>query len=99
LDKRFPELSKQVEMVDVATPITYYRYTGNWQGTYEGWLPTPKTPPTFIMNKTLPGLENFYMVGQWVMPGGGLPTGVISGRWMTQLICKKDGKKFVTTKP
>jgi phytoene dehydrogenase-like protein len=99
LDKRFPGLAKQVEMYDVATPVTFYRYTGNWQGTYEGWLPTPKTPPTFMMSKTLPGLDNFYMVGQWVMPGGGLPTGVISGRWVTQMICKKDGKKFLTVRP
>ena len=99
LDRRFPGLAKQVEMQDVATPITYYRYTGNWQGTYEGWVPTPNTPPTFVMNKTLPGLENFYMVGQWVMPGGGLPTGAISGRWVTQMICKKDDKKFLTSKP
>ncbi len=99
LDKRFPDLAKDVEMHDVATPLTYYRYTGNWQGTYEGWVPTPKTPPTFVMKKTLPGLENFYMVGQWVMPGGGLPTGVLSGRWVTQLICKKDAKKFITINP
>jgi phytoene dehydrogenase-like protein len=99
LDKRFPGLAKQVEMNDVATPITFYRYTGNWQGTYEGWLPTPIATPTSIMSKTLPGLENFYMVGQWVMPGGGLPTGVISGRWVAQMICKKDDNKFVTSKP
>ncbi|HLN45155.1 MAG TPA: NAD(P)/FAD-dependent oxidoreductase [Candidatus Sulfotelmatobacter sp.] len=99
LDKRFPGLAKQVEMVDVATPMTFYRYTANWKGSYEGWLPTPKTPPTFIMKKTLSGLENFYMVGQWVMPGGGLPSGILSGRWVTQVLCRKDGKKFLTTKP
>ena len=49
------------------------------------------------MKKTLLGLNNFYMVGQWVAPGGGLPSGVITGRWVTQLICKADKKKFTTT--
>jgi len=39
------------------------------------------------MKKTLAGLDNFYMVGQWVEPGGGMPTAVMSGRNVTQLIC------------
>jgi phytoene dehydrogenase-like protein len=99
LDNRFPGLANQIEMIDVATPVTYFRYTGNWQGTFEGWVPTPNVPPTFIMKKTLQGLDDFYMVGQWVMPGGGLPSGVLSGRLVTQMLCKKDGKKFLTSKP
>ncbi len=48
------------------------------------------------MKKTLPGLENFYMIGQWVEPGGGLPTALRSGRCVAQVICKKDKKNFKT---
>jgi phytoene dehydrogenase-like protein len=51
------------------------------------------------MNKTLPGLANFYMAGIWVMPGGGLPQAAISGRYVTQIICKQDRKEFITTTP
>ena len=98
LDRRFPGLAEQVEMIDVSTPITFERYTGNWQGTFEGWLITPKTM-MLNMKKTLPGLDGFYMVGQWVSPGGGLPCGPMTGRAVVQLMCHKDGKKFVTTKP
>ena len=98
LDRRFPGLKDQVEMWDVATPMTFERYTGNWQGTYEGWLLTPKTM-RLRMSKTLPGLENFYMVGQWVSPGGGLPSGVITGNHVIQIICKRDKKPFITTLP
>jgi phytoene dehydrogenase-like protein len=72
LDRRFPGLSGLVEMVDVATPTTFERYTGNWKGSFEGWLPTPGNLTT-EMRKSLPGLEGFYMAGQWVAPGGGLP--------------------------
>jgi len=50
-------------------------------------------------SKTLPGLANFYMAGQWVMPGGGLPSGIMTGRYVTQIICKQDKKKFVTSTP
>jgi len=99
LEKRFPGLTNQVEMRDVATPITYSRYTGNWQGTYQGWLATPKTPLTFLIKKTLPGLDNFYMAGHWTNAGGGLPTAVITGRGAVQLMCKKDKKEFVAVKP
>ncbi len=96
LDKRFPGLAVQVEMRDVATPMTWVRYTGNWRGSYEGWMITPKTV-MMQMRKTLPGLDNFYMAGQWVNPGGGMPTAVMSGRHTIQMICKRDRIKFVST--
>lgn len=98
LDKRFPGLASKVEMRDVATPITWVRYTGNWRGSYEGWMFSAETFSGSI-RKTLPGLDNFYMAGQWVNPGGGMPTAAMSGNHTIQLICKKDKKKFVTSKP
>lgn len=98
LEGRFPGFLSHVEVVDVATPLTWIRYTGNWAGSYEGWLPTTKTFGV-LMSKTLPGLKNFYMCGQWVEPGGGVPTAAVSGRNVIQIICKRDGIKFVTGKP
>ena len=98
LDRRYPGLAAKVEMVDVATPMTFERYTGNWQGNHQGWLPTTKTF-NMSMCKTLPGLHNFYMAGQCVEPGGGLPLAAVSGRYVTQIICKKDKRAFVATVP
>jgi phytoene dehydrogenase-like protein len=95
LNKRFPGLSNQLEMWDMATPMTFYRRTGNWQGSYEGFLMTPQNM-MLQMKKTLPGLDNFYMVGQWVMPGGGLPTGLMTGNHVVQVLCKRDKQKFKT---
>ena len=98
LDRRFPGLAADVEMRDVATPITWERYTGNWRGSYEGWLPKPG----FLLNrmsKTLPGLRDFYMAGQWVEPGGGMPTAVMSGRNVIQVICKRDKVTFAAKTP
>lgn len=95
LDRRYPGLASSVEMWDVATPLTFERYTGNWRGSFIGWDLTPKT---FMMPmcKTLPGLKNFYMAGQWVAPGGGLPMVALSGRNVVQLICRRDKKPFST---
>jgi len=98
VDQRFPGLSEDVEMVDVATPVTWHRYTGNWQGSFEGWLPSPRTL-TLRMSKTLPGLYDFYMIGHWVQPGGGLPPAVMSARHVLQMICKEDNRRFKTSVP
>ncbi|MBW1976239.1 MAG: NAD(P)/FAD-dependent oxidoreductase [Deltaproteobacteria bacterium] len=98
LEERFPGFSSQVEMWDVATPLTLERYTGNWKGSALGWN---CTVDTFFMpmGKTLPGLDGFYMAGQWVEPGGGVPMAAVSGRNVIQLICKRDKKPFVTRLP
>jgi phytoene dehydrogenase-like protein len=95
LEQKFPGISSQVEMRDVATPITWERYTGNWRGAYEGWM----FGAFDNISKTLPGLDNFYMAGQWVNAGGGMPTAAMSGCHTIQFICQKDNRKFVTAKP
>ncbi len=95
LEKKYGDIKTNVEVIDVSTPATVIRYTNNWKGSFEGWLLTPGVGLK-QMKKTLPGLDNFYMAGQWVQPGGGLPTAILSGRNVTQIICKKDKKRFVT---
>ena len=98
LDRRLPGFAGLIEMRNVASPLTYVRYTGNWQGSHQGWMLTPKAG--FLrMKKVLPGLENFFMVGHWVQPGGGVPMAALSGRNVAQLLCKKDKRPFVTTVP
>jgi phytoene dehydrogenase-like protein len=97
LDGRFSGFKEDVEAVDVATPLTTQRYTGNWKGSVEGWLITKETMKMMFgkgMPKTLPDLDNFFMAGQWVEPGGGLPPSAQSGRKVIGMICKKDGKRF-----
>jgi phytoene dehydrogenase-like protein len=99
LEKRFPGIENEVEITDVATPLTYERYTGNWQGSPQGWLSDIKTMDLGAkIAHSLPGLGEFYMVGQWVGEAG-VPGAAMSGRNRIQLLCKQDHKKFVTTKP
>ena len=99
LEKIYPGLSGQIEVTDVATPLSYERYTGNWLGSTCGWLLTKQTMMLMLegMGKTLPGLQDFYMIGQWVEPGGSVPAVAMSGRNAVQLICHADHKPFVTT--
>lgn len=96
LDKRYPGLASQVEMIDVATPLTFERYTGNRRAAFMGWATTTKTFSQSIP-KTLPGLRNFHMAGQWVEAFSGVPGSALSGRNVIQLLCRRDQKKFVTS--
>lgn len=93
LDRKIGDIKDRVEVVDVATPATFHRYTNNWRGNYEGWLPAPGAL-MLNLSKELPGLSDFYQVGQWVGPGGGLPTAIRTGRGIAQIICHKAGKPF-----
>lgn len=97
LERIYPGLSHDIEFVDEATPVSYERYTGNWLGSTTGWLLTKETMMLMIrgMRKTLPGLRNFYMAGQWVEPGGTVPIVAMSGRNVIQMICHADHRPFI----
>lgn len=71
----------------------FERYTGNWLETFLGWRITIKTL-RLRMGKTLPSLENFYVAGKWLEPGGGVPTAALSGKEVIQIICSTDKKPF-----
>lgn len=95
LEVQFPGITSQIEMTDVATPYTSWRYTLNDKGSPMGWLMTKSTIMELIP-RTLPGLQNFYAAGHWVLPGGGVPGSVYTGRNVVQILCKRDGKEFQT---
>jgi phytoene dehydrogenase-like protein len=94
LDKMAANIREAIEIIDVATPSTVIRYTGNWKGSMEGWLLSPGVSFRPLPN-SLPGLRQFLMAGQWVMPGGGLPSGLLTARWAIQSVCKQDRIPFM----
>jgi phytoene dehydrogenase-like protein len=97
LVERLPAIKGKVEVVDVATPATVIRYTGNWKGSMEGWLMTPATGIKSLQ-LSLPQVKNFYMVGQWLNPGGGLPSGLLTARNAARCICRDNRVRFKTTR-
>ncbi len=94
LEPHFPGLSAAVRMTDIATPLTFWNSARSWRGAYEGWIPVGGSALQHVQ-KSLPGLGCFYMAGQWVEPGGGVPTAVMSGRQVVQLLCAEEGRPFV----
>jgi phytoene dehydrogenase-like protein len=87
IDSHFPGIREKIEVVDVATPLTNVKYTNTWKGAYEGFMPTGNMIKK-TLNNTIPRLKSFYMVGQWMFPGGGIPPAAQSGKWVIQEICK-----------
>jgi phytoene dehydrogenase-like protein len=96
LDKRWSGFASDIEVVDVATPNTYLRYTGNWKGSPDGWYITPENMMNQRPLRELPGLSNFYMVGQWTAPFTGTVMAALSGRQLIELLCRQDNRAFVT---
>jgi len=94
IEAQIPEAKGNVEVADVATPLTYERYCGNWKG---GWM--SQMPPGNKM-KTYPavidGLSGLYLAGQRLSPPGGLPVALTSGRVAVQHLCKDTGTLFVS---
>jgi phytoene dehydrogenase-like protein len=99
LERIYPGITADIEFVDVATPLTYERYTGNWQGSSCGWLLTKQTLPLTIKGipQRISGVCRLSAIGQWVEPGGGVPIVAMSGRTIVQQICHEDRQIFRTT--
>jgi phytoene dehydrogenase-like protein len=93
LEQRLPGVRQRIELIDVSTPASVVHFTGNWKGSMEGWLLTPDAG-FGSKRQTLPGLKRFLMVGQWVQPGGGLPSGLMTARSAIQALCRQDGVPF-----
>jgi phytoene dehydrogenase-like protein len=97
LEEKFTGIREAIEESDIATPATYHRYTGNWLGSTQGWLPGKKFIAPSPVDPVIPGLRDFYMAGQWTQPGGGLPVAIKSARTVAQMICHKYHKPFVVS--
>ena len=74
--------------------VSTLRFTGNGHG-YRGTM--AQMAMALLTGKrlsqTLPGLANFYMVGQWAgLPG--VSTVAAMGRDVARAICRQDGKRF-----
>jgi phytoene dehydrogenase-like protein len=66
-----PDLERHVEVLELATPITLERYTGNRGGSFVGWKWTPELAVQGHFPQQSP-IQNLFLCGHWVSPGGGV---------------------------
>jgi phytoene dehydrogenase-like protein len=85
--QEYPLAEGNIEVIDVATPLTYERYTGAYHGswmTITGVGDKMKTYSGFL--KSVKGL---YFAGHRLMAPGGLPVALFTGRQAAQMVCRQ----------
>jgi phytoene dehydrogenase-like protein len=89
LEQKVGGIKDYIDVISVATPATTYQYTGNWQGSTQGWLPGKNIMASSPVGYELPGLKNFFYCSHWSMPGGGLPVAVKTASDLAQIIASR----------
>ncbi|MDR1444612.1 MAG: NAD(P)/FAD-dependent oxidoreductase [Treponema sp.] len=95
LEERYPMLKGKAAVRDTATPLTYERYCGTYHGS---WM--TRTAPgqrRAAYPRKVKGMNNVYFAGQRVMPPGGMPPALLSGRIAAQYLCRDFGMVFVSS--
>jgi phytoene dehydrogenase-like protein len=100
IENYFSGIRSQIEVVDVATLMTWERYMGETHGFAN--MPNKKFNMLASlfgqeMETGLPGLANFYLVGDWATSAGALFANALSGKTVLKTICKNDGKIFTAS--
>jgi len=88
-----PDLSKYIEVLEVATPISLNRYTANRDGSFIGWEMTPNQMILKQLSQKTP-IPNLFLAGAWTMPAGGVATVMYSGDTCSVLVDKYLRKKL-----
>jgi phytoene dehydrogenase-like protein len=97
LERHVPGSADATEVVDVSTPVTRERYTGNWMGAMQARRPDSSLIGALLQRGPRydhPALEGFWMAGQWVESWGGITTAAQSGRNAVRALCREDGARF-----
>lgn len=84
-----------IEMCDLTTPATYYRYTRNYWGSSQGWTPQDNVLHRLPITNRVKGVDNVYLAGHWLEAGGGLPIALKSARDVAWMVSKRVNGKFV----
>ncbi|MER6913487.1 NAD(P)/FAD-dependent oxidoreductase [Streptomyces sp. NPDC000594] len=98
LERHRPGIAERIEVLDVASPATTHRYTGNLDGSILAWkaFSDADDVASAVVGKDrmrLPGLAGFSMAGQWVGLGG-LIRAASTGRFAVQYLCDEWGLPF-----
>jgi phytoene dehydrogenase-like protein len=84
-----PGLRQHIEILDIATPITHLRYTGNKNGTIMGQLANRRNMKLRAAGYRTP-VRNLLIGGHWAEYGGGVPMAVRAGANAALLIMQRD---------
>lgn len=90
---KIPEVPSLITETILETPKTLNRWSGNWQGSYRGFLMKEKKL-TVTIPQTLPFLKRFFMAGHWTVIGGGVFESMYSSKEAIRKLCFEARVKF-----
>ena len=88
-----PEVKENLEVIDVATPCTYERYCGSYEGSWMSVWPAGGKQNDYPQKAE--SVDGLYFAGLRMMMPGGLPIAVYTGRQAVQHLCKDTNTLFV----
>jgi phytoene dehydrogenase-like protein len=91
-EKFAPGIREHIEVVEVSTPLTNMRYTGNPGGSIYGWPYAPKESLMYRLPQEGP-LKGLYFAGAWTQIGGGYQPCIMSGMMAAQKVMADITKK------
>ena len=93
LCQKYPQCEGKIEVVDIATPLTYERYTGAYKGSWMGIM-KPGVSAGLMYPGDCKNISGLYFAGHRMMSPGGLPVALASGRTAAQLVCRQFDVEF-----
>lgn len=93
-----PDLAEHVEVVEVATPITFKRYTGHREGSFMGWKLSPDQG-AFSSRPEQSPVAGLFLCGQWVGFGGVsnvMTTGLQAGKMAHRYLQRRENEEELT---
>ncbi len=85
-----PDLREHIELIDVATPITHWRYTHNRGGSIMAARPNKTNIKAKVAHYKTP-VPNLFLSGHWAEYGGGVPIAVKAASNAALLVLKQEG--------
>jgi len=87
-----PGLRDHIEVLDVATPVTYLRYTGNREGSIMGQLAGRTNVKAGVAGYRTP-VKNLLLAGHWAEYGGGIPMAIKSAANTALMILRRENRE------
>ena len=84
-------IREHIDVLEIATPITYWRYTRNRNGSIMGASPTDKNIKNKLAHYRTP-VKKLFLGGHWAEYGGGMPIAVKAAANASLLILREARK-------
>ncbi|MFW9991636.1 MAG: hypothetical protein ACFFD4_06220 [Candidatus Odinarchaeota archaeon] len=86
-ENHIPGLKKSIEVIEIATPVTFQRYTRNYSGSYLGWANSVEQSILKRQGNVTP-IKNLFTASQWTFPRGGVVASIIGGNICVNTVMK-----------